>query len=153
VPRRPHLIGPLLLGSLVSLGSLAACGGPSEPSAADRATCTSLVDAFPASFGGVVVHKKAYAASWGSLSLRCGVGRPKGFQATSECLSVAGVDWYAPPGWMDDAGSDVDLTTVSLTPRTQLHVPAKDRGGAAAAALADLGPVLKAHLRPAKRCQ
>lgn len=149
MPRRPHLT--LLL--LAALGPLAACGAPAAPPQADRGTCAALVDALPATVGGAAVHKTTYEATWGSLSLRCGVGRPKGFEATSECVSVGGVDWYAPPGWYDDPSADVDLTTVSLSPRTLLHVPAQDRGGPAAAALVDLAPVLKSHLRPAKHCQ
>ena len=135
---------------------LAGCGDPSGPAElpkADQETCAALVAALPATVGGAAVHTTTYGATWGSWSLTCGVGRPKGLQATSDCLSVAGVDWFAPPGWYDDQGADVDLTTISLRPRTRLHVPGKDRGGAAAAALSDLAPTLKSTLRPAKHCQ
>jgi hypothetical protein len=158
VPRRPHLTLVLLVLLVLPAagGLLAACGAsapPPGPPPADRAACSGLVAALPATIGGSVVHTTAAGASWGSMSLRCGVGRPQGFQATSECLTVDRVDWFAPPGWYDDPGADVDLTTVSLTPRVVLHVPAKDRGGAAAAALADLAPVLRMHLKTTKRCQ
>ena len=149
MPRRPHLT--LLL--LAALAPLAACGAPAAPPQAERAACSGLIDALPATVGGVVVQKKTYDASWGSFRLRCGVGRPKDFTATSQCLSVAGVDWYAPPDWQDHPSADVDLTTVSLAPRTQLHVAGKERGGPAAAALVELAPLLKSHLKTAKHCQ
>lgn len=139
---------------------LAGCG-PAEvntPDAEDRAACRELVQALPDTLAGqerVDVEPAEYGAGWGdpAITLSCGVGLPEGFGPASSCLNADGVDWFGADEETQDNGSEVTLTTVTLTPHVAVHFPASYRGGPVAAALSDLAPVLKRHLAAGTACQ
>ena len=157
-PVPPAARGAALSGLLL----LAACGGPVElasPAPTDRDDCAALAtrlphrlaDLPPAAF----TPKDSYGGAWGDppMTLTCGVGVPAGFGPASSCITVNGVDWFAPDKETNDNGSDITLTTVTLKPRVALHVPARYRGGTLSAALTDLATPLKGTLTVGTRCQ
>jgi len=151
--------GAALSGALLAL--LAGCGGPVEitpPPSRDRAACDALADRLPARLADLeaaeFTPKDSDGGAWGDppLTLTCGVGVPDGFGPASSCITANGVDWFAPDDQTQDNGADLDLTTVTLTPRVRLHVPATYRGATLAAALVDLAGPLKETLTPGTRC-
>jgi hypothetical protein len=170
VPGRPHLTSRLLRpvplavrGAMLSaVLLLAACGGPVEltpPSAADRPACAKLAALLPDRLGDLAAveftPKDAEGGAWGDppLTLTCGVGVPEGFGPAANCDVVNGVDWFVPDRERNDTDSDATLTSVSLTPRVAVHVPATYRGGALEAALVDLAGPLRSALTVGTRCQ
>ena len=84
---------------------LTACSAPvaipePTPDEAGRAVCTALVAALP----DLVLDAERrradpglLTAAWGEppITLRCGVAAPPGLTASSECLEVNGVGWFA----------------------------------------------------------
>jgi hypothetical protein len=142
---------------------LAACGGgPVEitpPPASARAACAKLAAVLPHRLADLdpvaFTPKDADGGAWGdpAITLTCGVGVPQGFGPASGCDVVNGVDWYAPAKQLSDNDSDVTLTSITLTPRVALHIPAEHRGSTSAAALVDLAVPLKSTLTVGARCE
>lgn len=62
------------------------------------------------------------SAAWGSppVTLRCGVPQPTTMTATSECLEVNGVGWYAEPGT-----GGVVFTTLGRDTFIEVAVPSR----------------------------
>ncbi|SFC42001.1 Protein of unknown function [Nocardioides terrae] len=140
---------------------VAACGGPVEiarPPSRDRAACEALADRLPERLADLdpvpFTPEDADGGAWGDppITLTCGVGVPRGFGPASSCIAANGVDWFAPDDETQDNDSDITLTTVTLTPRVRLHVPATYRGGTLAAALVDLAGPLTETLTAGTRC-
>jgi hypothetical protein len=142
---------------------LAGCGGGpvrlTPPSAADRPACAKLAALLPDRLGDLdaveFTPKDAEGGAWGdpALTLTCGVGVPETFGPTSTCDVVNGVDWFVSDEERNDTRGDATLTTVSLSPRVAVHVPAKYRGNALEGALVDLAGPLKSALTVGTRCQ
>ena len=90
------------------------------------------------------------------MTVVCGGQMPPGFDEFSACDEVNGVGWYAPPAAMEDpsAGSfsDVTLGTITVSRSLELTVPGDPRPEGLAAALAELAPYAKEHLRPGQPC-
>jgi hypothetical protein len=154
--------GAALSGLLaLTAGLLAGCGGPVEiarPPTADRAACAALAERLPHEVGDLdpvaFTPRDAEGGAWGDppITLTCGVGVPHGFGPASSCITVDGVDWFAPDEETGDNGADLTLTTVTLKPRVALHVPATYRGSTLAAVLVDLAAPLKDALTVGTRC-
>jgi hypothetical protein len=152
------LSGLLLAGTAL----LAGCGGPvriTPPPTGDRAACDRLARQLPRRVADLApvrfTPSDADGGAWGDppMTLTCGVGAPRDFGPASSCLTVEGVDWFAPDHQTQDNGADITLTTVTLKPRVALHVPAAYRGAPLAAALVDLAAPLKSALTVGTRCQ
>jgi hypothetical protein len=145
-------------GALLAL-ALAGCGGtPSGPEdPADQAACERLLDDAPAELGGQPRRDSGagpYVLTWGDddvLVLRCGVAEPTGLTATSDCIAVGGVDWFAPEEQAADQTLDATLTTIGRDPRVQVVVPAALRPPGDV--LVELGPVVREHTDETDPCR
>ncbi len=162
MPRRPR---PRDVGVVVLAGVLvllaAACSGPVDLDAppvrgsAARA-CAALVEALPDDVADLArVESDAgggYGAAWGdpAIVLRCGVGRPAGLEATSQCQEADGVDWFIPPSQQDGSSDVVTMTTVGRQPGVEVEIPADHFPPAAT--MVDLAPAIKATTRSVRPC-
>ena len=119
---------------VLGLVLVAGCGtGPVEVDApaltgADARACSALLDAVPGRVGGHdrrEVEGRGYGAAWGdpAIELRCGVGRPAGFDKFATCQSVNGVDWYIPQSQMTGEPADILMTTVGRAQNVEVHLP------------------------------
>lgn len=93
------------------------------PSAAVREQCAVVMAALPAT---VLDEQRrevtpgALAAAWGdpTITLRCGVEKPPGLGAESECFEVNGVGWFA-----EEADGGFLFTTIGRSAYVQVGVP------------------------------
>lgn len=119
----------LLVGVLVfSALALTACNRPVQvsptPVANDRLGCPRLLTSLPEYVDGAkrrtITPTTASAAAWGRIPivLTCGVRRPAALTATSELLTVNGVDWFGEP-----LSKGYRFTTFGRAPRLQVDVP------------------------------
>jgi Protein of unknown function (DUF3515) len=93
------------------------------PDAASEAKCLSLLAHLPervAKQSRRSVKPGRFAAAWGQppLTLRCGVPRPPGLGATSQCFDVNGVGWFAEP-----ARGGYLFTTIGRPAYVEVSVP------------------------------
>jgi hypothetical protein len=117
-------------GGLVLFGSLnrekpVHVTDPPAPSASEAAACRKLAAVLPATIGDGLKSRKVtpsspYLHAWGSpgVVLRCGVGYPPNFNATSLTGTVDGIFWFP-----TQAADVVIYTTVQRTPRVSVAVP------------------------------
>jgi len=143
----------LLLRTALGLGAaivLSACSSgvsvppPSpEPSGAAAYACAALHGRLPDQVAGATTTatkpQSPLTQAWGSppIVLRCGVGVPAALTATSELVTINGVDWLPEPltqGYL--------FTTVGRVLNVEVSVP--DHYTPEADALSDLGPVIVA---------
>ncbi|MDQ6686638.1 MAG: DUF3515 domain-containing protein [Actinomycetota bacterium] len=126
-------------------------------SAATQTACVRLVAALPAKVSDQprrpANDSSGTTAAWGdpAITLRCGVGRPSGFTATSPCQSTDGIDWYVPISAIEDQSADVELTTVGRFPAVAVHLPASYRPPVAV--MVDLTHAIKTHTKLLRRCR
>jgi len=148
---------------LLGVALVAGCGGDGvavdrfKVSADGQAHCRAFLDALPdkvADESRRTVTKSAYAAAWGdpAIVLRCGVGRPEGFDKFSQCQRADGIDWFVPDSVIDDLSAEAVMTTVGRTPAIEVRLPAHYRPAGSAAVMVDLAPVVKAHTRATTPC-
>ena len=127
-------------------------------SEADRATCEALVDDLPDTLAGELRRstdpEDALGAAWGDPAyvLTCGVPEPADYAPTAECSVVKGVGWYVPDDQLSDPRIDATPIALSRTPYVELLVPSRYRTDGIDRALAELAPVLKAHLAEGLSC-
>jgi hypothetical protein len=153
------------VGALSLVALLAGCGGGGDGvhvdgfhlATADRRPCTDLLAALPSTLADQkkrTVTGSVYAAAWGdpAIVLRCGVGRPKGFDRFSQCQRTNGIDWFVPESTITDLGADVVMTTVGRSPALEVHLPAHYRPAGSAAAMVDLALTIKAHTTRTTPC-
>jgi hypothetical protein len=147
----------LLLGAVLLTG----CGtGPVEVEAptlagADARACSALIDAVPGRVGGHdrrEVEGPGYAAAWGdpAIELRCGVGRPAGFDKFATCQTVNGVDWYIPQSQMTGEPADILMTTVGRAQNVEVRVP--EDYWPPAATMVDLAGAIRHTIPPRDSC-
>jgi hypothetical protein len=143
---------------------LTACG--KEPvsiptlrlTAADQAVCQRLVNALPDTVAGQDRRKTQPAAAlggaWGDppIVAQCGVGVPAAFKRTSACTVADGVGWFVPETQVDDQSSDVVMSTAGYRPVLQVTVPASYRPSGLAAAMVELGPMVKEYTKLVHPC-
>lgn len=148
--------------TLLALSALTGCGDdevqvrPYDVSAAGRQECAALIDALPETVSGKKVRAvsgPAYAAAWGdpAIILRCGVGKPEGFDKFSACQRADGIDWFVPEEVFEDQSADVLMTTVGRSPAVDVLVPARYRP--TLGPMIDLAPALKAHTTATTPCR
>jgi hypothetical protein len=145
----PLLVLRVALG-LGAAAALSACSSgvsvppPSpEPSGAAAYACAALHGRLPDQVAGATTTatkpQSPLTQAWGSpaIVLRCGVPNPKALTATSELVTINGVDWLPEPltqGYL--------FTTVGRVLNVEVSVP--DHYSPEADALSDLGPVIAA---------
>jgi hypothetical protein len=150
---------------LVTLGLLvAACG--KEPvsiptlrlTAADQAVCQRVTNALPTTVAGQDRRKTQPAAAlggaWGDPAIiaQCGTGVPKDFSKSAACTVANGVGWFVPDSQVNDQSADVVMSTAGYRPVLQVTVPAHYRPNGLAAAMVELGPVVKQYTRLVHPC-
>jgi hypothetical protein len=154
----------VVVSALVLAAVLVACGGDDRVavrgfhvSADDRIPCEKLLAAVPRSVADQARRKVSdspYAAAWGdpAIVLRCGVGKPNGFDKFSRCQRADGVDWFVPESVIGDLGADAVMTTIGRAPAIEVEIPARYRPAGSAAAMVDLAPLIKAHTVVQSEC-
>lgn len=142
-------------------GLLAGCGSDDvdvdgfQVTAAGQEACPGFLDSLPEHVSDQTrrtVTGSASAAAWGdpAIVLRCGVGRPDGFDRSSTCQSANGVDWFVPEEQIENQSADVLMTTIGRSPRVEVRLPADYRPPVAA--MVDLGELIKAHTTVTGTC-
>jgi hypothetical protein len=157
-------VAGVVVSALLLVATLGACGGdgrvsvhPFHVAAADRVGCQKLLAAVPDTVDDQArrdVNGSAYAAAWGdpAIVLRCGVGKPEGFDKFSRCQRADGVDWFVPEAVISDLEADAVMTTVGRSPAIEVVLPAHYRPAGSAAAMVDLAPLVKAHTTVREKC-
>ena len=147
------------MAGVVALLALAtACAvdvSDTKVSDAHRKACAALVDALPDQVSDQERREtrgNPNSAAWGDppIVLRCGVGRPAGYNQFSACEVVDGLGWFVPEKTIEDQGADVVMTTVGRDPAVEVEVPATYRPPDAV--MVDLGGAVKAHTHLVKPC-
>lgn len=121
-----------------------------------RQDCPGLVHALPRHVSDQVrrpVKGSSYAAAWGDppIVLRCGVGRPRGFDRFSACQTADGIDWFVPDAAFQDQQADVVMTTLYRRPAVEVRLPAEYRPPVAA--MVDLSRTIKQHTKVLGHCR
>jgi hypothetical protein len=129
-----------------------------DVSDSDARQCAALVRDLPDKVEDLArrdVKGSPYAAAWGDrpIVLRCGVGKPVGYDRFSPCQTVNGIGWFIPEEQIDDDRADILMTTVTREPRVEVLVPASYRPKGQANAMVDLEPAIKAHTAETTPCQ
>ncbi|SDC66943.1 DUF3515 family protein [Nocardioides lianchengensis] len=162
--RRPWSRGTrgVVACAAVVLSLLTGCGpvelATPDLDAADAATCAALVDDLPATLAGEkrVESEPADApgAAYGdpAIVVACGAPAPEDFRVTGDCILVNDVGWFVPPEQDQDNEADLVLTTGGYEPRLQVSVPADYRPEGSASVMAELAPLVAAHLDLVERC-
>jgi hypothetical protein len=105
--------------------------------------CTAVMTDLPAKVldeSRRTVKPGQLSAAWGrpAIVLRCGVDKPPGLSATSQCFEVNGVGWFA-----EEANGGYLFTTIGRPAFIELAVP-KDYAPEANA-LTDVSATITAH--------
>ena len=69
-----------------------------------------------------ITHPSPYTAAWGdpAITLGCGMTKPPGLNAASECLEVNGVGWFS-----EQRAEGYRFTTIGRKTYAQVAVPKK----------------------------
>jgi hypothetical protein len=145
---------------------VAGCGGgavevadapdPGDLGAREARGCTELLAALPDVVDGLqrrqVEPAGAYAAAWGdpAVVLRCGVGRPAGFDALSSCQITNGVAWFIPDSQITGKPEAITMTTIGRSPGVEVRLPVESFPPAGA--MVDLAGPIKQTTRKVERC-
>jgi hypothetical protein len=94
-----------------------------DPTAAVRERCASVMAALPQTVLDQprrTVEPGLLSAAWGdpTITLRCGVAKPPGLGAASECFEVNGIGWFA-----EQADGGYLFTTIDRPVYVQVGVP------------------------------
>jgi hypothetical protein len=148
--RRPVLRNA---GAVACLGVLLGCSGgavfvdaPAVTGESARA-CSRLIAAVPETVADQsrrkVERSAGFAAAWGDppIVLRCGVGRPSGFDELATCQVANGVAWFIPEDQVTGEPTEVVMTSVDRRPRVEVRLP--EELFPPAAAMVNLAPALK----------
>ena len=163
-PGRPYrgavaclgLVGLLASGCGGGAVDVADAPGPSDLGTRVSQECTDLLDALPDVLDGLqrreVAPEDAYAAAWGDppVVLRCGVGRPAGFDAVSACQITNGVAWYIPDAQITGRPEAITMTTIGRSPGVEVRLPVENFPPAGA--MVDLAAPIKQTTRKVERC-
>ena len=146
------LLGVLTTGACSDTVSIDA---PRLTGAVER-DCRALVDALPDRVADLdrreATTGDGLGAAWGdpAVVLRCGVGRPEGFDAVSRCQTANGVDWYIPEDQLQGTRVDTTMTAVGRTANVEVRIPAQYLPPVNT--MVDLAPALKRTLRRVRPC-
>lgn len=139
----------------VAVTVLAACTGPVDlaaptPVGGARTICRDLISHTPDVVDGQhrreIAHPSPYTAAWGdpAITLSCGVAKPRGLNAASECFEVNGVGWFS-----EQQADGYRFTTIGRKAYAQVVVPKKY---VPSDPLVDLSKAISAHLPVVRRC-
>ena len=153
----------LLPGALAASLVLASCSGavevdPPSLTPAQRAACADFLRALPATLDDLepvdVDPADAPAAAFGdpAVVVTCGVDRPEGYDAFSDCLEVDGVGWYLPQEAGDEP-VEATLTTAGYRPRVEVVVPADYWPTGVATVTVQLAEAVSQTLRLVQPCR
>jgi hypothetical protein len=118
--------------------------------------CAALVRALPRAVADQARREvdagDGYAAAWGhpAIELRCGVPRPAGLRATSQCIDTNGVDWFIPEDQQGGRPVAVTMTTVGRAQNVEVRIPADYFPPAAT--MVDLAPAVRRTVREVRPC-
>jgi hypothetical protein len=136
------LLGGLALLTATSCSSGLSVPPPNPPPVGAAAyTCSAVHGALPDDVAGhgvtATTPRSPLTSAWGqpAIVLRCGVPTPKALTATSQLLTVDGVDWLP-----EQLTAGYVFTTVGRSVNVEVTVP--DDYSPEADALADLSPVI-----------
>jgi hypothetical protein len=125
--------------------------------AAGRAACPALLDALPERVSEQSRRPTAgsrFAAAYGDppIVIRCGVGKPAGFDRFSTCNRANGIDWFVADleDVVADQSLDVRMTTIGRSPAIEVELPAAYRPPVTA--MVDLEKTVKQHTRRTGGC-
>jgi hypothetical protein len=144
--RHPLSAATLLVAATLLCGCASGLDVPPPapvPTGAAAYTCSALHGRLPDEVGGHTVTatkpNSQYTSAWGNpaIVLRCGVPTPSALTATSQLLSVDGVDWLP-----EQLTAGYLFTTVGREVNVEVSVP--DAYTPESDALADLSPVIAA---------
>lgn len=163
-PQRPLpvRVAGAVLCLLATLALVGGCGsnrvevGRFPVTAVGHESCQRLLRALPRHVSDQPrrpVTGSTYAAAWGDppIVLRCGVGRPRGYDRFSACQTANGIDWFVPSSAFNDEHADVLMTTLYRRPAVSVHLPATYRPPVAA--MVDLAGTIKQHTTATGHCQ
>jgi hypothetical protein len=95
-----------------------------------------------------------FAAAYGdpAIVVRCGVGKPKGFDKFATCNRANGIDWFVSDleKVVEDQSLDVRMTTVGRSPALQVDLPAQYRPPTTA--MVDLERAIKKYTKKTGGC-
>ena len=163
-PRRPwsRRTGGVVASALLLLPLLAGCGPVELPTpdldAADAATCAALVADLPDTLAGEEPVETEPAGAPGAaygdpaIVISCGAPVPEDFRVTGDCIVVNDVGWFVPPDQDQDNEADLTLTAAGYLPRLQVDVPVDYRPEGSASVMAELAPLVAAHLDLVEAC-
>jgi hypothetical protein len=143
--------------ALVLLAALAGCGVEETGiSGADRRACRELVADLPDRLSDQPLDERlpdVPGATYGdpAIVVRCGVGRPDGYDPLQQCQVADGIGWFVPAKGRDDQSVDVVMTAISRTPYVEVTLPARYRPPVGA--MVDLATTLRAHTTATTRCE
>ncbi|QDP97231.1 DUF3515 domain-containing protein [Microlunatus elymi] len=151
----PRLTVRIALAGLLTI-MVVGCSGPVRltpptPTGGTATICRHLVSATPDVVDDQDRVKtepiSPYTSAWGkpAITLACGVGKPAGLNAASQCFEVNGVGWYA-----EDRNGDYRFTTIGRKAYVQVVVP--DKYAPQANPLIDLAKPIKDTVPVIKNC-
>ncbi|MBO0810939.1 MAG: DUF3515 domain-containing protein [Microlunatus sp.] len=134
---------------------VAACSGPADvtaptPSGAARTICRNLISHTPDVVDGQqrreITRPSPYTAAWGNpaITLSCGVPKPPGLNAASECFEVDGVGWFS-----EQRSDGYRFTTIGRRVYAQVLVPKKY---VPSDPLVDLAKAISDHVPVVRHC-
>lgn len=133
---------------------LAACTAPvtlpdPEVDQVTRERCTALVQATPDTVLSSPRRETTgeLSSAWGDppITLECGLDKPQGLTATSQCLEVEGVGWWPREGLTGQVFTTIDRATY-----VQVGVP--NSYGNTGDVLAQLSPLVAEHIPQTTPC-
>ncbi|MGZ4457298.1 MAG: DUF3515 domain-containing protein [Actinomycetes bacterium] len=158
--RRPALTSAGAVAVVLLLAS--GCGGGAvevdapAPTGRAASACTALMKELPSAVADQkrrdVSPASASAAAWGDppIVLRCGVGRPRGFNRFSTCQVTNGVGWFIPDSQITGSATAITMTTIGRAAYVEVRLPADYFPPAAA--MADLAPAIKKAVPLLRTC-
>jgi hypothetical protein len=152
--------GVILLGGCSSDPREVTGTAPSDD--AVIATCKALMSELPDTVAGQrtvdLSNGEGWAAAWGepAIVLRCGVPTPEALTATSQCLTVNDIGWFATQNGAaadltNPTDATVDFTTVDRSVNVEVSVPSK--WSPPSDALVDLSSAIAAATEETTLCQ
>lgn len=125
---------------MLSVLFLAGCGSDTvavesfHVTAVGHERCPDLLQGLPAKVDGQDRRRTSgstFATAYGDppIVVRCGVGKPQGFDKFATCNRANGIDWFVADleKVVEDQSLDVRMTTIGRSPALQVNLPADYR--------------------------
>jgi Protein of unknown function (DUF3515) len=157
--------GAVAFAVVTAAATLTGCGSDQvpldspTPAGPDLGLCRSLIEKLPDTVDDQqrrpVDPEDASGAAWGDppIVLTCGGEVPAGLDEFASCQVANGVGWYVPDDQIGNEPVEVTMTVVEFRPVVTVQIPAAYWSAGAAAAMVDLGDVVRRELRRVGRCR